>query len=310
MSGAVEPAAIGRAVAWLRLGRVSNVPTVWTNTLAAVALSGETFVSWPLVVSMAVMSIFYVSGMVLNDAFDARYDAVHRPQRPIPSNVVSRRAALIVGFSGLGAGVGSMTWLAWSLGHAALRTTGWACLLGAAIVGYDAYHKDNPLSPVVMGACRALVYCVVASAVSGELPAPVLVVALLQWCYVVGLTYAAKQEDLVRPRSMWPVLFVVAAPLWVGASLSPWGPPMPLGTSEDPALVRLLVAAMVCSLVWGLMPLRRTQRRVGVAVGRLIAGIAVLDAMAIATTGWTVGVAFAVGCAFATRLAQRYVPGT
>ena len=44
--------------------------------------------------------------------------------------------------------------------------------LGAAIVLYNRRHKGNPLSPVLMGLCRVLVYVTAGLAVALELPAP------------------------------------------------------------------------------------------------------------------------------------------
>ena len=65
------------ARAWFRLGRVSNLPTVWSNVLAAVALAGAggAFVSpGALFGLLTALSLFYVAGMVLNDAFDAEIE--------------------------------------------------------------------------------------------------------------------------------------------------------------------------------------------------------------------------------------------
>ena len=64
----------------LRLGRVSNLPTVWTNVLAAAALSGALAGSHgdagagALGGLLLAMSLFYVGGMFLNDAFDLMHD--------------------------------------------------------------------------------------------------------------------------------------------------------------------------------------------------------------------------------------------
>src|SRR5688572_6448443 len=84
---------------WLRLGRVSNLPTVWTNVLAALALAGALRPE-PVVPLLALaFSVFYVGGMYLNDAFDRRIDAVERPNRPIPSGQVSAAAVFAIGFA-------------------------------------------------------------------------------------------------------------------------------------------------------------------------------------------------------------------
>ena len=72
--------------AWLILGRVSNLPTVWTNVLVAWLLSGGAF-TWSAALSwmLAGASLLYVGGTTLNDFFDVAFDREFRKERPIPS---------------------------------------------------------------------------------------------------------------------------------------------------------------------------------------------------------------------------------
>ena len=112
----------------LTLGRVSNLPTVWTNALAGVVLAGgaagDARVPWILLA----MSLFYVAGMYLNDAFDREFDARQRPERPIPSGEVAARTVFTAGFGMLTAGVALLAWL--GLGTA--QGTGWRPLAAAS----------------------------------------------------------------------------------------------------------------------------------------------------------------------------------
>ena len=82
----------------LRLGRISNLPTVWTNVLVGGLLAGGSLSDPRLTLLMAAMSLFYIGGMFLNDAFDREFDAQHRPERPIPSGQVSARQVFSFGF--------------------------------------------------------------------------------------------------------------------------------------------------------------------------------------------------------------------
>src|SRR4051812_45803107 len=129
-----------------RLGRVSNLPTVWTNVLAAVVLAGGDPASATAALALLAMTSFYVGGMYLNDAFDREVDRRERPGRPIPSGAISEKAVFSAGFGLLAAGVALM-----AVAGPAPAVAGVA--LATAIVGYDLRHKGNPVSPILMGLC-------------------------------------------------------------------------------------------------------------------------------------------------------------
>ena len=82
------------------------------------------------------------------------------------------------------------------------RTVSWPAptagvVLAAAIILYDVYHKGNPLSPVLMGFCRALVYITAGLLIACPLPPRLLVGGAVALCYVIGLTYVAKRRRFV-----------------------------------------------------------------------------------------------------------------
>lgn len=172
-----------RLRAYLVLARVSNLPTVWTNVLAGTIGSRLDFDRSTLVRTLVAASLFYAGGMFLNDAFDADSDGRLRPERPIPSGVVTRAEVSTVGAALLGMGE---LLLAPSL--PALLV---GLLLAGAIVSYDYRHKSNPVAPVIMGVCRALVYCIAAVA-AGGLSLLVVGGAAVLGVYVAGLTAVAK----------------------------------------------------------------------------------------------------------------------
>src|SRR5256885_14823895 len=87
---------------WLRLGRVSNLPTVWTNALTGALLAGPDFDARAGALLAVAFSLFYVGGMFLNDAFDRNIDAVERPERPIPRGLVSAHEVFVAGFATMG----------------------------------------------------------------------------------------------------------------------------------------------------------------------------------------------------------------
>src|SRR5881397_4073070 len=88
----------------LLLGRVSNVPTVWSNCLAGWLLAGGGEGNRFAILCFA-GTFLYIGGMYLNDAFDAQFDQQHRPERPIPSGAIRPEAVWAAGFCWLGAGL-------------------------------------------------------------------------------------------------------------------------------------------------------------------------------------------------------------
>jgi len=78
--------------------------------------------------------------------------------------------------------------------------------VAAAIVVYDFSHKRNPVAPIVMGFCRALVYAVAAS-VDGTLVAAAVAGGGVMWVYVSGLTVVAR---LAGPKARWLVPLLIA----------------------------------------------------------------------------------------------------
>jgi hypothetical protein len=284
----------------LRLGRVSNLPTVWTNTLAGIVLAGGSVADARTVPLLLALSLFYVAGMYLNDAYDAEVDARERPERPIPSGEASADTVFAAGFGMMGLGLALLLWV----GYGAAAGTGLGVLmgglgLGAAIVLYDRRHQDNQLSPVLMGICRVLVYVTAGLAVAHDLPAALLIGALMLLCYLIGLTCVAKQETLGEVRNLWPLLFL-GVPLVYALAKALAGPAA--------ALLSLAFILWVGVALWFLR--RRRPGDVPLAVVSLIAGISLLDAVLIAGAG-NLPVAWLAVAGFALTLAlQRFVPGT
>ena len=284
----------------MSLGRVSNLPTVWTNVLAGVVLAGGSVFDHRLPLVLLALSLCYVAGMYLNDAFDRGFDARHRPERPIPSGQVAATTVFVLGFGMLAAGIGALTWV----GYGFADGTQWrpvvaGLALGSAIVLYDSYHKANPFSPIVMGLCRMLVYITAAYAVIANPPERVLVAAALLLSYLVGLTYIAKQEHLGRVANLWPLLFLALPMVWgLQASLAGG----------------IVAGCWILFLIWTLFALSFLRRRrpgdVPRAVGGLLAGICLWDALLIAAAGQPVIALIALGLFVLTLGLQHFVAPT
>ena len=275
--------------AWLRLARISNTPTVVSNAIAGGVLASAAAGAGTVALVALSMALFYTAGMILNDVLDLDVDRRERPERPLPSGVVSRNAAVTAVVA------------LFVAGEALLALTGFEAFLAglgliALIVLYDSWHKGNALSPVLMGGCRALVYVIAALAVAGAVETEVWAAAGVLLLYIVGLTQVAKAEG-GGLLAAWPFAAVlVAVAYWAGWVDSLW-------------MLLLLVAfaAWVGRALW----LVRAKRRIGAGVVSLIAGVALFDALAVASVG---GSAVAVACCLAAFLAtialQTKIAGT
>ncbi|HUJ60120.1 MAG TPA: UbiA family prenyltransferase [Kofleriaceae bacterium] len=276
----------------LRLGRVSNLPTVTSNVVAAIALAGRRPGAVTIALACMAMSLMYVAGMWLNDAFDRDLDRVERPERPIPSGEVAAGTVFDVGFALLAGGIVLIAALAFTSG------AGWppvlsAIALGSLIIFYDAHHKQNRWSPLIMGMCRAAVYTTAALLVRRDLCPEVLAGCGLLLAYLIGLTYVARQENLDELTNLWPLAFLAA--------------PFVIARPHDTIGLAIYTGYML----WVFRSLVLIRRRaIREAVTGLIAGISLLDALLIINLGRPGLAIVALAAFFATAALQRVVPGT
>jgi 4-hydroxybenzoate polyprenyltransferase len=284
----------------LRLGRVSNLPTVWTNTLAGSVLAGAGSFGADFAVMLVAFSLFYTGGMFLNDAFDAQFDAAQRPERPIPSGEVRRGEVYGWGFGMMAAGIALLAVVGLAMGaRTGVLPAAAGLALAATIAYYDWQHKGNVFSPVVMGLCRVLVYLGAGLCITRALPEALWIGAGLMLCYLIGLTYIAKQENLGRVENLWPLAFLAAPVAW-GAWLAAAQPVL--------GVFWLLFTGWMLVALWFLR--RRAKGDIPRAVVSLIAGISLLDALLIAGAGSLALAALALAGFGVTLFFQRYIAGT
>lgn len=276
----------------LILGRVSNVPTVWSNCFAGWLLAGGGDWSRFLLLTFAATCL-YVGGMYLNDAFDASFDQQHRPERPIPSGAIRVEAVWAWGFGWLGLGLACL----FGFGQTAIIC---ALLLVVAILIYDAIHKIFALSPLLMAACRFFLVLLAASAGRDGITGLAIWTALALAAYIVGLSFLARKESVQAPVSRWPCLFL-AVPL-VLALIVNQGEYL----SHGIVLCALMLLWMVRCLSFALWS---PQRNIGRCVSGLLAGIALVDLLAAWDGSLATGSTFAALFALAL-LFQRFVPAT
>jgi hypothetical protein len=284
---------------FLILGRVSNLPTVWTNCLAGWWLGSKPWdletKSLPLLLAGA--TLLYVGGMFLNDAFDAVFDAQFRRERPIPSGAITEQAVMRGGLGLLAAGVVCLSFLGWT-------TAILAVMLAGCIILYNAIHKLLTLSPVLMAACRFLLYLIAASTGSDGVTGPAVWCGLALGAYIVGLSYVAGRESTRVAVRYWPCLFL-GAPILLALIFN----------SGD-----YLKDALLLSTVLGLWIVRELShtfwtggrnisRNVGRTVSGLLAAITLVDWLAVADVPKPFAAVFIAAFLLALLL-QRFVPAT
>ena len=141
--------------AWLQLLRLPNVFTAVADVTMGYLVTHRNLEPPAHFALLAAAScLLYLSGMVLNDVFDAEVDAHEQPSRPIPSGRISLRNATAVGWAMLAGGI-FVAWFASAL-TSDVRPGVIATILAACIVLYDRILKRTPIAPLAMGACRML----------------------------------------------------------------------------------------------------------------------------------------------------------
>jgi 4-hydroxybenzoate polyprenyltransferase len=252
-------------LAWLQLLRLANVLTAVADVaMGYLVTHGDLQPVGHFALLVLASCLLYLSGMVLNDVFDAAVDARDRPERPIPSGRISLRAATAVGWAMLASGV----LVAWFVSFTARdwRPGVVATLLSVCVVLYDAVLKRTPLAPIAMGACRTLnvLLGISLAPLAAEAASPYVrwgttaawLIAAGIGVYVVGVTIFARTEARTSSRTH---LIGGLAVLLLGMALL--GAP-PALSQHDPPLV---VSRYGWYLLWGLLALV-TARRCGLAI--------------------------------------------
>jgi hypothetical protein len=278
----------------LILGRVSNLPTVWSNCLAGWWLSGGGNF-WKLPLLLLGISALYTGGMFLNDAFDADFDQQRRASRPIPSGKISLEIVWRFGWAWLGLGILCLLFLGKIAGALAI-------VLAICIFIYNAAHKFITAAPWLMGLCRFWVYVIAGTAGANGLNGNSIWCGLALAFYIVGLSYVARRESFRGPIPFWPLL-LLAAPVFLAMLMN-------AGDARKAAI--LLSLALV---LWVARCARTVfsggETNVGRIVSGLLAGIVFVDWLAVAPEiSHALSAAVFLPLFGATLWLQRFVPAT
>jgi hypothetical protein len=279
---------------YLQLIRLPAVPTALADIVLAAlvtrALPGRWF---PFLLLCLTSACLYCGGMIFNDFFDVEQDRRERPHRPIPSGLVTRRMAGLLGTLLLGAGVvfAFLTWLSSGESRTAL-TIVLAILLLVAILAYDGRLKRTPVGPVAMGLCRFF-NVLLGLTLVGHIEKWGVYLALVVGLYVAGVTWFARTEARTSSQTALmgaALVMLVALLLTLPVPVLPGNPnTVPVDASSFSQFAQNLGLALfpylivVLGFVIGL-PLAKaitgpTPRHVQAAVKRALLGLVILDAV-------------------------------
>ena len=267
---------------WLQLMRLPTVFTAMSNILCGFLITHLTprlkiddLASqrelWLLLASTIGL---YLGGMVLNDVFDAKLDAVERPERPIPSGQISRQAAAIFGALLMLGGVLAAAFV----GKPSLLVAG---LIVPCVLAYNGFLKTTIAAPLGMAACRFFNLMLGASAVPDlqtMLQATPLTVAAGLAVYILGVTVFAQNE---AGKSNMGLLILGIVLVVSGIGLDAWligTAGATLGSINGSRMALLILSLNLLMRAAAVIPSPQ-PRRIQKTVGLMLLGIIFLDAI-------------------------------
>ena len=178
--------------------RLANIVTAVSDILAGVAIACfATGIKWTelsfLPVFLLVLSTIglYGGGVVFNDVFDAELDKVERPERPIPSGLISKTSAAL--FAGV---LLILAVVAAAFVHDQLFSSSFfiALAIAVAAVVYDKWGKHHSfLGPLNMGLCRGL-NLLLGMSIFPEVLSQYWVMAAIPILYIAAITMISRGE--------------------------------------------------------------------------------------------------------------------
>jgi 4-hydroxybenzoate polyprenyltransferase len=313
MNTTPSPSETGTLKAYLQLMRPANIITSMADILAGFAVSIGAFIPilflvpaaftasdelFPVIGSQLALLLLstiglYGGGVVFNDVFDAKLDALERPERPIPSGRASLSGASTLG---------SILLLIGILAAFLVSSVSGIVAITVAILAlvYNKWGKHTLLGPINMGMCRGGNLLLGMSALSGAALAPLLslmslmtstitnywYISLIPIIYISAITTISRGEVHGGKKSTMYLAFALYG--IVIASIA-----YLIGRSPFPFWYSLPFLLLFAYLIFP--PLYKAYqypqpRHIGLAVKAGVISLIVMDAaIAAAFAGWLYG---------------------
>lgn len=295
--------------AYLQLTRPANIITAIADIWAGFAVSGaaallisqkeavreESFILPLIWLSLSTIGL-YGGGVAFNDVFDAKLDAVERPERPIPSGKVKKsNAALMAGLLILFGVLAAFQVNLWS-GFIALS-------VGLLAVLYDAWGKHQAIfGPINMGLCRAGNLLLGISVIPALLP-DYWALGLIPLAYVSAITMISRGEVHGKNKSAliggFGIYIIIIASLLVIAFLE--------GNAGWMVIPFVgLFAYMILPPLIKALRLQQPQL-IGKSVKAAVISLIILNAsIAASFSGWWIGLCILILLPISLRLAKIF----
>lgn len=282
------------------VGRVSNLPTLWTNILAAAVLSSAE-ISFTLPASTAdttfltvllAISLMYLGGMYMNDAIDYEWDLKNNNPRPIVKGEIRLLTVWLASAALLLSALGLLAWTGDP------ETNLVSISLSLLIILYNTTHKKFPSAALLMGLTRFCAYLITALALSA--PNAILMMAATgTLLYITGVTYLARSEHRNTRPGYWPALLLFS-PVFASIAAGYTFPIFWLITSLFVFWIILQMKSKIFSQV--------TDIRSG--IGSLLAAIPLNDALYLASINAIIPCLVCIGVFLLMPHLHRYISGT
>jgi 4-hydroxybenzoate polyprenyltransferase len=190
---------VQKAVGFLRLMRLANVITAVSDIMAGIAIAGYfnnmddgQFSIRPVILYIVATIGLYGGGVVFNDVFDAELDKVERPERPIPSGLISKSSATFFATLLMVMGIAAAAMIH---PEGLFSISGLlAFAIAIAAVVYDKWGKHHAIiGPLNMGLCRGLNLLLGMSILPGVLTG-YWFISLVPVAYIAAITMISRGE--------------------------------------------------------------------------------------------------------------------
>jgi len=283
---------VSKTKAWLGMMRISNAPTIVSNILVgtAIAMQSKYFgwnSSYDIFFALCIL-VVYFAGMILNDAFDANYDVIHRPERPIPSGVIRRSTAWLLGVTML------IAVSVFGIGHGAANGL---VLLVVAVLLYTFLHRWFIPAIIFMAICRGLVYLIVSNPIQGDDLTQLLTFCLALASYTAVLTFIGRFENKKNVRYAWVTWLLVVPPFYI------------VFMTAEPSWIASVPLAVMAYWIWLAWNNFKSNNKVD-CMHRILSGFCLLDCVLATSLEQYVIAGLCLVCFFITVGFHRKILGT